>query len=126
MKECSAMPQAHPKPRPARLLVMALLAAFCGCTKAAAPVAPQAASTIKSGVVVSVRDASPGGDVRGSILGAVGAAPPAARDALAEIIVRDDAGQAVSVMQANADSLRPGDRVVLTGGARTRVTRSGL
>jgi len=41
-----------------------------------------------------------------------------------EVIVRGDDGRTVSVVQADGGGLRPGDRVRLTGGARTRIERS--
>ncbi len=41
-----------------------------------------------------------------------------------EFIVREDGGRTVSVVQSDAGGFRPGERVVLTGGARTRVVHA--
>ena len=41
-----------------------------------------------------------------------------------EFIIREDNGQAISVVQTNEDGFRPGERVVLTRGARTRLQRA--
>jgi outer membrane lipoprotein SlyB len=72
------------------------------------------------------------GDVRGSILGAIGGAPvgiskgkPGTHAAPVEFIVRRDDGQIISVVQANDDKFRTGDRALLTQGAQTRLTRAG-
>ncbi len=42
-----------------------------------------------------------------------------------EFIIRADGGRTVSVVQSDAGGFRPGQRVVLTGGARTHVARAG-
>lgn len=67
-----------------------------------------------------------GGDVRDTILGAMGttAGPGAGADPAFEFILREDTGQTVSVVQANEEGLRPGERVVLSMGARTRLSRA--
>jgi outer membrane lipoprotein SlyB len=76
-------------------------------------------------------------DVRGNILGAVGGAiigglagnaveRSASTGTAMEFIIRVDNGQTVSVVQTNEDGFRPGERVVLTGGARTRIARVGV
>ena len=97
------------------------------------PGAAGAAKRLSYGVVVSRRpiavtgegpDAA-GRDVRGAILGAVGG--PAGEEAgkpAFEFIVREDGGQTVSVVQTNEAGLRPGDRVVLSMGTRTRLSRA--
>jgi outer membrane lipoprotein SlyB len=41
--------------------------------------------------------------------------------AATEFIVREDSGATISVVQANDDGLRTGDRVAVTQGARTRI-----
>jgi outer membrane lipoprotein SlyB len=44
--------------------------------------------------------------------------------AAVEFIIHEDGGRTVSVVQSDAAGFRPGERVVLTGGARTRVARA--
>ncbi len=123
--------------QPAGIIAFLLLAGLCGC--AAAPVAAAEAKSlaegpVSHGVVVAVRPMTEApGAVRGRILGAVGVvaaervgvASPAPREAVVEIIVRQDDGRAISVMQANTDGIRAGERVLLTRGAGTRVARPG-
>jgi outer membrane lipoprotein SlyB len=77
-------------------------------------------------------------DVRGNILGAVGGAVIgglvgyAAENALSTgqavefIIQEDNAPAPISVVQTNEESFRPGERVVLSRGARTRIARAGI
>lgn len=67
-----------------------------------------------------------GNDVRGTILGAVGAerGPGPDPEAGFEFILRGDDGQTISVVQGNADGLRPGERVVMSMGGRTRLSRT--
>ena len=79
------------------------------------------------GVIVSCRpiEAAGGGDVRGAILGAVGGpAGQGASEAAFEFVIREDNGQTLSVVQANPAGLRPGERVVLSMGTRTRLSRA--
>jgi outer membrane lipoprotein SlyB len=75
-------------------------------------------------------------DVRGNILGAVGGAivgglagsaieSQVSTGSAIEFIIREDNGQTISVVQTNEDQFRPGDRIVLTRGARTRIARTG-
>lgn len=42
-----------------------------------------------------------------------------------EFIIRQDNGRTISVVQTNEENLRPGDRVMLSFGASTRITRAG-
>eukprot|EP01037_Dinobryon_pediforme_P006688 gene6688-6758_t len=77
-------------------------------------------------------------DVRGNILGAVGGAVVgglvgyAAEGALSKgqavefIIQEDNAAAPISVVQTNEDNFRPGERVVLSRGSRTRIARAGI
>lgn len=117
------------RPRAAGVVVFLLLAGLCGC--AAAPVAAveakgPAEGPVSHGVVASVRPMAGGpGAVRGRILGAIGMAAPEPREGVVEIIIRQDDGRALSVMQANTDSIRAGERVLLTRGTGTRVARPG-
>lgn len=73
-----------------------------------------------------------GRDVRGTIVGAVSGAVAggvggyAAEGAVEFIIQEDNAPAPISVVQTNEGSLRPGERVVLTRGARTRIARAGI
>lgn len=41
-----------------------------------------------------------------------------------EFIIREDTGQTISVVQTNEEGFRPGERVVLSRGARTRLQRA--
>ncbi len=76
-----------------------------------------------------------GSSVRGNILGAIGGAVIGglAGHAIAggvstgqavEFIIRQDNGQTISVVQTDEENFRPGDRVVLTFGARTRISHA--
>jgi outer membrane lipoprotein SlyB len=77
-------------------------------------------------------------DVRGNILGAVGGAVVgglvgyAAETALSSgpavefIIQEDNAPAPISLVQTNEGNFRPGERVVLSRGARTRIARLGV
>lgn len=76
-----------------------------------------------------------GRDPRANVLGAIGGAivggiagtavENAANSGVAvEFIIREDNGQTISVVQTNEDQFRPGERVVLTRGARTRIARA--
>lgn len=75
-----------------------------------------------------------GGDPRMNILGAIGGAilgglvgsaveQSATTGEAIEFIIREDSGQTVSVVQSNEERFQPGERVVLTRGARTRIGR---
>jgi len=102
----------------------------------APPTAPTSALTagraerVSYGVIVSRRPieapAAAGRDVRGAILDAVGgpAGGPEAGKPAFEFIVREDDGHTVSVVQTNETGLRPGERVVLSMGTRTRLSRA--
>lgn len=74
-------------------------------------------------------------DVRANILGAVvgGVAGAVAGNAVEksvstgqamEFIIRQDDGSTVSVVQTNEENFHPGDRVVLTRGARTHIAHA--
>lgn len=76
-----------------------------------------------------------GGDPRSHIIGAIGGAilgglvgsaveGTASSGTAVEFIIREDTGQSISVVQTNEEQLRPGERVVLTRGARTRIGRA--
>ncbi len=76
-----------------------------------------------------------GGDPRANILGAIGGAiiggiaGSAVESGMTtgqamEFIIREDSGQTISVVQTNEEEFRPGERVVLTRGARTRIART--
>jgi len=75
------------------------------------------------------------GDPRAGILGAVGGAilggvaGTAAEKSLSsgqavEFIIREDNGQTISVVQTNEDNFHPGERIVLSRGARTHIARA--
>ena len=68
------------------------------------------------------------GAIGGAILGGLvgGAVENSASSGYAvEVIIREDNGQTISVVQTNEDQFRPGERVVMTRGARTRIGRAG-
>ncbi len=76
-----------------------------------------------------------GRDPRANILGAVagaiigGVAGTAAEGALSsgtavEFVIREDDGRTITVVQTNEDNFQPGERVVLSRGARTRIARA--
>ena len=73
-------------------------------------------------------------DVRGNILGAIGGAVigglvgnavegQVGQGQAVEFIIREDTGQTISVVQTNEENFQPGERVVITRGARTRLAR---
>jgi len=43
-----------------------------------------------------------------------------------EFIIREDDGRTISVVQTNEDNFRPGERVIITSGARTRLARPSV
>ena len=76
-----------------------------------------------------------GGGARTNLIGAIGGAliggiagtaieGSASQGQAAEFIIREDSGQTISVVQTNEENFRPGDRIVLTRGARTRIARA--
>lgn len=85
-------------------------------SRVAAPAAPVA-------MIVSVR-ATAAGLARGTILGALGGAGPAAAAACCEFILRAEDGRTWSVVQGNPDGLRVGERVALVADRRTRLVRA--
>ena len=75
------------------------------------------------------------GDPRAGILGAIGGAiiGGIAGNAVergvstgnaVEFIIREDDGQTISVVQSNEENFSPGERIVLTRGARTHIARA--
>jgi outer membrane lipoprotein SlyB len=64
-----------------------------------------------------------GGTIVGGIVGAVVENAASTGEAVEFIIQEDNAPQPISVVQTNEDGLRPGERVVLTRGARARIAR---
>ncbi|HEY0418206.1 MAG TPA: hypothetical protein VGC80_01670 [Acetobacteraceae bacterium] len=46
------------------------------------------------------------------------------RGTVTEFIIREEGGQTLSVVQGNEEGFRPGERVTLTRGARTRIARA--
>jgi outer membrane lipoprotein SlyB len=112
------------------VVAVAGLLALDGCAPAAAPAADVGpAETAEYGVIVSLRPAAASGAVQANIMAAFGGpmaggveGKPAA--AATEFIVREDSGNTISVVQANDDGLRPGDRVAVMRGARTRLARA--
>ena len=79
-------------------------------------------------VVMQAENTGAGNDVRGSILGALGgggvADSQAGQGQAVEFIIREDtAPTPLSVVQTNTLGLQPGERVVITRGARTFLAR---
>ena len=73
----------------------------------------------------------PRANIAGAILGAIvgGIAGTSVEHSVStgnavEFIIREDNGQTISVVQTNEDNFRPGERIVLTRGARTRLQRA--
>lgn len=77
-----------------------------------------------------------GGGARANVLGAIGGAVlggvvgsaienGASQSQAVEFIIREDSGQTISVVQTNEEDFRPGERVILTRGARTRIGHAG-
>lgn len=74
-------------------------------------------------------------NVGANVLGAVGGAligglagnaieNQVGRGTAFEFIIHQDDGQTISVVQTNEDNFQPGERVILTRGARTRIART--
>lgn len=130
-------------------LVLTGLLCLAACTPTAPTAYPPAETgrpgQASHGVIVSRRaidtEAAPTAaahagskDVRASILGAVGnlpggpagnaGGPASARPAVFEFIIRQDNGQTISVVQTDEAGLRPGERVVVSMGTRTRLLRA--
>jgi outer membrane lipoprotein SlyB len=92
--------------------------------------------TLGGAAVGGVAGSFIGGDPRTNVLGAIGGAivgglagnaieKSANTGNAVEFIIREDNGQTISVVQTNEENFRPGERVVLTRGARTRIARAG-
>jgi outer membrane lipoprotein SlyB len=116
--------------RAAAQAVFLLVVGLAGCATPAAVEAP--ATTGRSaaafhGTIVSVRAIAPqaaAGDPRASIIGAIGARPGTAAAPAVEIIIRGDAGQTISVVQANDADYRVGQQITVTPGDHPRLIRS--
>jgi outer membrane lipoprotein SlyB len=119
--------QAHRQGIVPLAVLLGLLASLSACaTPAARPAGKEARQPSATyGVIVSRRpiEAPADGAMRASILGALGSGLPASGvpAALSEFIIRQDNGQTVSVVQADTGDLKPGERVVLSLGPRTRL-----
>ena len=88
--------------------------------------------TVAGAVAGGIGGSFIGGGGRGNALGALGGAliggiagtvleNGANQRQAVEFIIQEDSGQTISVVQSNEENFRPGDRVVLTRGARTRL-----
>jgi len=117
------------------IAALSLLAGLAACAPAP-PAIPYAAgdavriAQVGTGVIVAMRQeevqGNPAGGARARIVSVVGGGA-GQRDtrAAVEFIIRTDDGQTISVVQANEDRFRPGERVLLArGGARTRIQRA--
>ncbi len=128
---------------PAFILVWSVALGVAGCAPGATVSAggPQdGADRMSYGTIVSMRIIERSGvergqtgrpvsspDVRGTILVAVGAPEAGTQGGgtVEFIILEDNAMAPISVVQDNAQDFRPGERVALSRGARTRLARSG-
>jgi hypothetical protein len=115
------------------ILGAAALAA-CAHTKTPAPASRSPDAAVTPGIIAAVRVAAamPLGkqDARSRILLALGgrtggAATQAENDVACEFIVRAADGHTVSIVQPNPENLRPGERVLVIHGVRTRIVRGG-
>ena len=120
-----------PRPDLPTLLLVLLGISACAPGPTGAPVARTNPAPLPGhGVVVAMRPMPEGEpDIRRLILAAVtDGAPPAGpatpQPASFEFLIREDGGQTVSVVQTNEQSLHPGERVVLSPGARTHLART--
>lgn len=127
-------------------LMMAITLALAACAPAATNIMSGGGESghpaqISHGIIVSMRDVTlrrpSGGDVRGTILVAIGATSPDAQvgavadrlvstGQVVELIIQEDNAPApISVVQTNELNFKPGERIVLTRGARARIARAG-
>jgi outer membrane lipoprotein SlyB len=114
---------------------MAALLAIVACAPQRTAPAPAAeegrpAVDVGYGTIISIRPVARRADNTGvaTIMLAIGSAAESlpARGHPVELIVHEDFAPApISVVQSDADDLRPGDRVVIARGARTRLARGG-
>ena len=117
------------------LAIVGLLAACAPTNPAPTNPAPTGTNTVQpaklsNGVIVSIRPITVSGAVHANVAVAFGGpmaggieGPPAA--GAVEFIIREDAGDTISVVQANDDNFRPGERVGLTDGPHARIVRPG-
>ncbi len=108
-----------------RSAVLAGLFSLAGCAthhgeSAATPPSSAPAASIGYATIVAARQSG----IEGTrILAAIGLTPMGAAAGRGEVefIVRTADGATLSVVQADRDNLRPGERVVVLSGARTRL-----
>ncbi|MBN9509406.1 MAG: hypothetical protein J0I21_09875 [Alphaproteobacteria bacterium] len=108
-----------------RSVVMAGLCSLAGCAahrgeSAATPPPAAPAASLGYATIVAARQSG----IEGTrILTAIGLTPIGAADGRGEVefIVRTADGATLSVVQPDRGNLRPGERVVVVGGARTRL-----
>jgi hypothetical protein len=124
-------------------IAIAATAALVGCVRKPIPALNSTAHNAANGygVIAALRPSQPtmatgtvrrfsGDDARNSILIALGTAPsglatPIDVGGQSEFIIRADHDHTVSVVQANPENLRTGERVLLIRGSRTRIARAG-
>lgn len=109
-------------------VLMVLSASACAPARtdvvhATAPASPSRGPD--GGVIVTMRPVKAASDAILAALNEGGAARAGRSGAAVEFIIRDDSGRTISVVQTGADGFKPGERVALTGGARTRIARPG-
>jgi outer membrane lipoprotein SlyB len=111
-----------------RFAVVVLLLGVAACAPAGTDVVHATAPAGPSrgadgGVIVTMRPVTAASDAILVALNEGGAARTGRSGTAMELIIRDDGGRTISVVQTDADGFKPGERVVLTGGARTRIAR---
>jgi len=76
---------------------------------------------IRYGIIVAMRPVTVQGQEL--LLRIVAGTAGPAVDTAVEFIIREADGQIISVVQSNQENFRPGERVLLTRGNRTRIAR---
>lgn len=114
---------------PARPIGLALAAiALAACTAPAAGpgtgTATGGTDDATAGTVVSVREL-PAQGAATRVLAAFGSDAPTGAAGLREIVVRDDGGRTLSIVQDDATAWRAGERVRLRPGASLSLVRPG-
>jgi outer membrane lipoprotein SlyB len=105
-------------------LIAAVLLGMAACAPTGTTGPGAAAAPTRSvdyGTIVSMRPVT----VQGQeiLLRAVASTAGPAVDTAVEFIIREADGQIISVVQTNTANFRPGDRVALQRGDRTRIAR---
>jgi hypothetical protein len=111
-------------PRIARLAALIVLN-VSACAPARTDVIPAAAPARgPNGVIVTIRPMTATSNAVLAVLNEGTAVRTGRLEAETEFIIREDGGRTISVVQTDADGLKAGERVALTGGARTRIAHT--